>query len=316
MLDLAVIIVTWNVRDLALDALRTLQDDLDASGLDAVTWVVDNASADGTADAVRAAFPAVHVAASRENLGFAGGNNLALRELGFAQGGTADPPRAAFLLNPDTLVHPGAVRMLYEALMAQPRVGLVGARLTFGDGAFQHSAYGFPGLRQLIVELLPTPGRLYESLFNGRYPRALYEQGRPFPVDHVLGATMMVRQETIRDVGLMDEGFHMYCEEIDWQMQMRAAGWGRYCVPAAHVTHLSGQSTGQVRAEMVVNLWRSRLRLYTKHYGRARVALARWIIRVGMRRKMAQARRDHAGGAITAGQRDALLKAYETVSAL
>jgi hypothetical protein len=127
---------------------------------------------------------------------------------------------------------------------------------------------------------------------------------------------MMVRRETICEVGLMDEGFFMYCEEIDWQMRMRAAGWGRCCVPGAHITHLGGQSTDQVRAGMIVNLWQSRLRLYAKHYGRAHVALARLIIRAGMRRKMAQARRDHAAGAITAAQRDALLEAYETVSAL
>lgn len=310
--DLAVVMVTWNVRDLALDALRTLHADLAAAALAATVWVVDNASSDATAEAVRAAFPGVRVVASATNLGFAGGNNLALRALGYTDPG-GDAPPVAFLLNPDTRIHPGAVRALYDALMTLPRVGLVGARLTYGDGSFQHSAFGFPGLGQLIVELLPTPGRLVESRFNGRYPRAWYGRGAPFRVDHTLGATMMVRREAVAQTGLLDEGFYMYCEEIDWQMRMRAAGWEIYCVPAAHVTHLGGQSTGQVRAESLVNLWRSRLRLYEKHYGPAKAALARLVIRAGMRWQMRLARRRCAAGEITAAQRDALLQAYQTI---
>jgi N-acetylglucosaminyl-diphospho-decaprenol L-rhamnosyltransferase len=166
------------------------------------------------------------------------------------------------------------------------------------------------------VELLPVPGRLHESRFNGRYPRGWYARGRPFRVDHTLGAAMMARREAIQQVGLLDERFYMYCEEIDWQMRMRAAGWEVYCVPAAHVTHLAARSTGQVRAESVVNLWRSRLRLYAKHYSRPWLVLARFIIRLGMRRQMALARRRCAAGAITSRQRDALLRAYRTVSAL
>ena len=307
--------VTWNVRELALDALRTLFADLAGSGLAAAVWVVDNASTDGTAEAVGRAFPGVRLAASGENLGFAGGNNLALRALGYDRTDASAPP-AAFLLNPDTLTHPGAVRALYDALMTLPRAGLVGARLTYGDGSFQHSAFGFPGLGQLIVELLPVPGRLHESWLNGRYPRARYASGAPFPVEHTLGATMMVRREAVQQIGLLDERFYMYCEEIDWQMRMRAAGWSIYCVPTAHITHLGGASTGQARAESLVNLWRSRLRLYEKHYSRPKVALARFVIRVGMRRQMALARRRCAAGEITAAQRDALLRAYATVCAL
>ncbi|GAB4455651.1 MAG: glycosyltransferase family 2 protein [Anaerolineae bacterium] len=313
--DLAVVIVTWNVRDLALDALRTLTDDLAASGLEAAVWVVDNASTDGTAEAVRAAFPAVRVIASSNNLGFAGGNNLALRELGFDDASSA-APAAAFLLNPDTRVQRGAVRTLYDALRTRPRAGLVGARLTYADGSFQHSAFRFPGLGQIIVELLRVPGRLHESRFNGRYPRDWYAHGAPFPVDHTLGATMMVRREAIQQVGLLDEGFYMYCEEIDWQMRLRAAGWEVYCVPAAHVTHLAGQSTGQVHAASLVNLWRSRLRLYEKHYPRYKVALARWLIRVGMQRQARLAAARFAAGEISAAERDALVEAYRTIRAL
>src|SRR4051794_13230668 len=103
--DLAIIIVTWNVRKFALDALRTVFVDLKTSDLDAQVYVVDNASADGTVEAIRAEFPAVNLLAQQDNLGFARGNNVALRTLGFHDQATPNPsgPKAVFLLNPDTL---------------------------------------------------------------------------------------------------------------------------------------------------------------------------------------------------------------------
>lgn len=280
--DLAVVLVTWNVRDLVADALRTLYADLDQSGLKAVVYVVDSASSDGTADAVRAQFPQAVVIASTENLGFSKGNNLALRTAGF---GSVTTPRAAYLLNPDTLTHTGSVRAMFEALMGDPAVGMVGAKLSYEDGSFQHSAFAFPGLRQLWAELMPLPGRLIEGRFNGRYPRWLYEQNKPFSVDFVLGATMMVKAEVIEKVGMLDEQFFMYCEEIDWAWRMQKAGWLTQCVPTAHVTHLAGQSSDQIRPQSLLRLWSSRLLLSRKHYPRWKRFLARRLIAFGMRRR-------------------------------
>lgn len=314
--DLAVIIVSWNTRDLTLDALRTLYADLDAGKLDAEVWLVDNASTDGTADIVRRLFPQTRVIDSPQNLGFAAGNNLALRALGFGLGADTPPdetPRAVYLLNPDTLTHPGATRALFEALFSLPRAGAVGARLTYENGAFQHSAFRFPGLAQLAIDLFPVPLRLHDTALNGRYPRAAYVAGKPFPVDHTLGATMMLRREAIRDTGVFDEQFTMYCEEIDWSIRIRAAGYEIYCVPAAHITHLSGQSTRQARPQSVINLWRSRLRLYDKHHGSFVRRAARWIIRAGMSRQIAAAQRAFQSGELTAAQRDELIEAYRTV---
>lgn len=314
--DLAVIIVSWNTRDLTLNALRTLYADLDAHGPGADVWLVDNASTDGTADIVRRLFPQTHVIDSAQNLGFAAGNNLALRALGFGPGAETPPdetPRAVYLLNPDTLTHPGATRALFDALFSLPRAGAAGARLTYESGAFQHSAFRFPGLAQLVIDLLPVPLRLHDSALNGRYPRAAYAVGEPFPVDHTLGATMMLRREAILDTGVFDEQFTMYCEEIDWSIRIRAAGYEIYCVPAAHVTHLSGQSTRQARPQSVINLWRSRLRLYDKHHPPLVRRAARWIIRAGMSRQIAAAKRAFQRGELTAGQRDELIEAYRAV---
>jgi GT2 family glycosyltransferase len=284
--DLTVVIVSWNVRGLLVACLRSLFADLDRAGLEARVWVVDNGSSDGTPEIVAETFPAVHLIASQENLGFAAGNNLALRKiLGNTQHATRDT-QYVWLLNPDTEVLPGATSALLSALKAYPRAGVVGAKLLYPDGSLQQSVFRFPGLAQLLFELLSLPARLYETSLNGRYPRRLYARERPFAVDHPLGAAMMVRAEAVAQVGLMDEEYHMYCEEIDWCWRMREAGWRALCVPAAQVIHHAGQSTAQVPVSSFANLWVSRARLYARHHGPLAYRLARVLVRAGMRQRM------------------------------
>ncbi len=321
--ELAVVIVSWNTRDLLLDALATLFRDLHASGPQTDVWVVDCASADGSAAAVQTHYPQVKLIASETNLGFAGGNNLALQQMGFAKNsvgsGSAEAsslPRAVYLLNSDTRTRPGATRALYDALFNLPRAGVVGAQLEYGDGSFQHGAFRFPGLVQLWIDLFPVPGRVYDSAINGRYARAQYASGQPFEVDHTLGATMMLRREVILETGMFDENYFMYCEEIDWSMRIRSAGWKIYTVPTAQVIHLAGQSTSQVRPQSIVNLWQSRLRLFEQHYSRSKRRVARAVIRAGMRRQIALTRRAVARGEISPGTGDALIAAYKTVQQL
>lgn len=321
-LDLAIIIVSWNVRGLLLDCLASVYADLAVSGLDAEVCVVDNASADGTVEAVRERFPQVRLMESGRNLGFAAGNNAALRALGFQDppAPNAAGPRAVFLLNPDTLVQPGAIRALFDALFGLPRAGLVAAQLSYGDGAFQHSGFRFPGLWQIFLDLYPLPNRvrvwLAESAPNGRYPRSLYARGAPFPVEHSLGATMMVRRETLESAGLFDEGYFMYVEEIDWHRRIRKAGWEIYVVPGAHVVHLEGRSTRQARPESLFNLWSSRFRYYQKAYSPLKLAAARALVRGGMRWNIVKARRAVQRGDIDLTTGDALVAAYRRIMAL
>jgi N-acetylglucosaminyl-diphospho-decaprenol L-rhamnosyltransferase len=290
-LGLAVVIVSWNVRDLLTDCLHSLCADLTTSGLQADIWVVDNGSTDGTPGMVVEAFPQVHLIASPENLGFAAGNNVALREISNLQSPIS---RYIWLLNPDTEVQPGATAALLAALEADPRAGVAGAKLLYADGSLQQSAFRFPGLVQLVFEFFPLPPRLYDTSLNGRYPRRRYEAQAPFLVDHPLGATMMVRAEAVAQVGLMDEGYRMYCEEIDWCWRMRRAGWRALCVPAARVIHHAGRSTGQVPIPSFVNLWTSRARLYARHHGPLTWRLAQALVRAGVRRRMQGASPDMA----------------------
>lgn len=282
---LAVVIVSWNVRELLVACLSSLIDDLRRSEQDALIWVVDNASVDGTAEVVTDRFPDVRLISNEENVGFAAGNNLALKRM-LCTTDLARGDAFVWLLNPDTEVQPGAAGELVSALDADPGVGVAGAKLLYPDGALQHSAFRFPGLPQLAFELLPMPRRLYDTPLNGRYPPRLYRGDEPFEIDHPLGASMMVRLSTIRDVGLLDERYHMYCEEIDWCWRMAKAGWDRVCVPSAEVVHHAGRSTSQIPVESFVNLWKSRARLYSRHYGGLTWPLARALVCVGMRRRM------------------------------
>lgn len=293
MMDVAIIIVTWNVRDLIGETLRSVRDDLAHSTLSARIIVVDSASSDDTVRVVRDHFPDVTVIVSADNLGFGKANNLGMRHLGFGTDDT-DLPRAVYLLNPDTITQRGATQTLFDALMADARNGVVGARLTFGDGSLQHAGFAFPGLRQLWAEFFPTPGRWIEGRFNGRYPREAYAGQRPFEVDFVLGATMMLRREVIQQTGMFDPEFFMYAEEVDWQWRICKAGWRILCVPQAHVVHLVGQSTGQVKPRSVKNLWESRLYLFKKHYPVWKYHLARWLVARGMARKIRQAHAQNA----------------------
>ncbi len=283
MIDVAVVIVSWNIRDYLGPCLRSVYADLRLSGLHGEVWVVDNASTDGTVAFLRNVFPGVHVIANEENVGFGAANNQGMRAA------AEHNPRYYFLLNPDTLLRPGAMTHLVACLAERPNAGIAGARLVYGNGRFQHSAFHFPGLTQLMFDLFPMPARLYETWLNGRYARRLYEPDRrPFPVDFPLGATMMVRAAVAETTKGFDETFHMYCEEIDWSWRVREAGWKIYAVPAAEVVHYGGESTRQIPAQSIISLWRSRAKLYRRHHGSLVQFLARHLVKLGMRKKAAK----------------------------
>jgi len=299
-LDLAILIVSYNTRDMLRACLRSVYAGLGQVSLGAQVWVVDNASSDGSPDMVRSEFPQARLLDLGHNLGFAGGNNLGLRELGFGLPPDAGSPAPGLVLflNPDTEVQGDALAHMANALVTRPKAGVVGAGLVYPNGDFQHSAFRFPTLWQIWFDFFPRPGRLLDSSLNGRYPRALYQAGRPFAVDHPLGAAMMARAEVIRQIGLMDEGFFMYAEEVDWCMRVKKAGWEVYCAPAAQIVHHAGGSTRQFRDEMFVALWRSRLRLFGKHYPPAFNLAARLLVRVGLWAEARRARRSYQGQAM------------------
>lgn len=279
---LAVVIVSWNVRSHLERCLSSLEDALSADDITAMVWVVDNASSDGTARIVAERYPWVRLRAQSTNLGYVKANNLALAAL-------RDKTRYVWLLNPDTIVPRGAARKLVEFMDATPAAGLVGPKLLNADGSLQECAFRFPGITQALYSLELMPDRLYYSALNGRYPREKFEQPAPFAIDHPLGAAMLARQKTIAEVGPLDEGYFMYCEEIDWAWRMRKAGWQTYLLPTAEITHLGGASSNQARPATTAYLWESRARLYRKHRGPVVRRVVRYFVRHVFRRKLAAA---------------------------
>ena len=254
-MELAVIIVSWNTRDLLRGCLRALLDDIARAQIDVQIIAVDSASADGSPDMVRAEFPAVQLIACAENIGFVKGNNLALRLLMDDEPASrttddasrptphalrSSAPRYIWLLNPDTIVHAGATKTLIDFMAAHPRCGLCGPQLQNPDGTLQHGAFALPGLMQLWIDVIPRlQTRLRNTHLDGRYAAAQYARGQPFIIGTPLGAAMLARTEAVQQVGLLDEGFEMYSEEIDWAARMHRANLEVWCVPSAVINPAS-----------------------------------------------------------------------------
>jgi len=271
-LQLAVIIVSWNVSEHLDRCLDSLRHAVNSDGVDARVWVIDNASRDATVETVRRRHPWVQLRPQTENLGYVRANNLGIAE-------AIEVADAIWLLNPDTLVPDNTIAALLGFMRAAPSAGLVGPKLLNPDGTLQECAFRFPGLSQAAFSLGSVPDRLYHTSLNGRYRPALFAQRNAFRIGHPLGAAMLARTKAIRDVGPLDEGFFMYCEEIDWAWRMQRAGWERWLVPDAVVTHAGGASTRQARPSTTAHLWESRARLYRKHRGRLTRALVAAMVR-------------------------------------
>ncbi len=273
---MSAVVVSYNVRDHLARALASL------SKLPEVeTVVVDNASADGSADFVAAEFPSVQLDRSAVNLGFAAGVNRGVRR---ASG------EYLLLLNPDAELEAGALEHLRRFMDTHPRAALAGPVLTYGDRRAQESAFRFPGLAQVALDLFPV-SRLMGSRLNGRYPPS----SAPRRVDHPLGACMLIRRAAWEDVGPLDDGYFMYVEEVDWCRRAQRRGWEVWQVPQAMVVHHAGQSTRQRPNRMFVQLWRSRLRYYERHHSPRYNRLVKLIVRLGMWAEERRARRTYAG---------------------
>ncbi len=252
-----VVIVSWNTRDYLRRCLASLRSACADPECLAV-HVVDNASTDGSAAMVEAEFPQVVLHALPENLGFARANNRVLQ-------GCETP--YALLLNPDTEVRPGALDALLEFMEGEPEAAVAGPTLLNSDGTLQRAGDAFPTLAREV--LVSPPFRGFRML-DGWRERLTYQR-RSFHqvalVDGVLGACVLARRAAWEQVGLLDERFFMYYEEIDWYRRMSAAGWRIYYVPAAEVIHHGGKSSEQRGGEVNRIYFRSRYRYFRKHHG-------------------------------------------------
>jgi len=252
--DISVIIVNWNTRELLAQCLQSLQDTVE-SGFD--VWVVDNGSTDGSVAMVRERFPHAHVIANPENVGFVRANNQALP---LCQG------RYVLLLNSDTQALPGSLDRMVQFLDEHLRAGIAGVRLLNPDGTFQASYTPFPTLWREFLILSGLGRALVRPTFPSYGPEV--EKGSQMIAGYMEGACLMARREAVDQVGGLDERIFMYAEEVDWCYRFCQAGWQVWYLPQAPIVHYGGQSSKQRQGRMEAELYRSRVYFFHKHHGR------------------------------------------------
>lgn len=264
--DVAIIIVNWNGRDLLERCLHSIEATCD--DIRYRIWIVDNGSTDGSIELIHTDFPTVQLIVSKKNSGFGGGNNIALRALGIHADHSSEiqapTPPYVWLLNPDTIVQPGNLQSLLRIMASYPKVGAVGGILLNEDGSFQSSYIEFPSLKREFLLFTGLGGKLYGPTF----PSASPKNSRQFRmIDYVVGASIVVRSRVLQAVGLFDEGFFMYSDEVDLCYRIQKAGWKIAFAPSVATIHLGGGSTRKVRAQMLAEIYRSRIRFFKKHHG-------------------------------------------------
>lgn len=295
-MELSILIVTYNSQALVCPLLDHLQREIAEMAAEVV--VVDNASRDGTAAAIREQHPWVRVIASPRNLGFAAGNNLAAQH---ARG------RTLLLLNPDAMPAPGALRRALALLEQNPQVGLAGGQLRAPDGSRQPSARMFPTLRDEFFTLAGLAARFPSSRLFARLDRRWANPDESAQVDWIPGAFVFLPARVWAKLGGFDERFFMYYEEVDLCRRLREAGWTVMYWPELQALHIGGASARTVqharvsRAGSQLESWRMRSALlyYRKQHGWLAAAavhlLERGWHRLRQLKARLQGRHEHAG---------------------
>jgi len=266
-MDLSIVIVNWNTRDLLVQCLESVISSqisvarhraadlaIDNRLLTTEIFVVDNASSDGSPRMIQELFPWVWLIKNRKNVGFAQANNQAIRE---------STGRYVLLLNPDTEVLPGTLEILVHFMDAHPQAGAAGTRLLNPDSTLQPSCHPAPTLSREFWRLF----HLDAIWPYACYPMASWDLETAREVDVVQGACLILRREALDQVGWLDEDYFIYSEEVDLCHRLRQHGWSVYWVPQAVVMHYGGQSTQQVATEMFLRLYQSKLLYFRKHHG-------------------------------------------------
>jgi GT2 family glycosyltransferase len=262
--DLSITICSWNTLADTRACLQSLREAQGEARFEVI--VVDNASEDNSADMVEKEFPEYTLLRQYTNLGFTGGHNLALEQ---ATG------RYKALLNSDTVLHPGAIKTLVAFMDANPKAGIVGPKLLNPDGSLQMSCRRFPN--PVAAAFRNTwLGKLFpNNKYVREYLMADFQHDQPREVDWVSGAALFIRSETIAQIGTLDDGFFMYCEDVDLCKRAWDAGWQVMYCPQAVITHAIGKSSDQVPNRMIARFHLSMLRYYRKHVIASQPPIAR-----------------------------------------
>ncbi|MFH1228767.1 MAG: glycosyltransferase family 2 protein [Planctomycetota bacterium] len=259
--DVSIIIINYNTKDLLLGCLNSVFNKVKTPGC--LVTVVDNGSSDSSIEAVRQYYPTAEVIRLERNIGFAGAVNSGLKDR---------PAKYYFILNSDVLLTEGALESLAKFMESNPRAGIITGQLLNQDGSRQNSFDNIPGL---VSELLGKS--LLRIMAPGRYPSKRQAYSHPIEVESVIGAAMMVRDEAIKEVGMLDENYFLFLEETDWCRRMTDKGWQVWFVPDAGIYHIQGQAKKQVLVRSKIEYLNSLCKFYRKHYSPAIYLLFRLL---------------------------------------
>lgn len=254
-MEVSIIIVAWNCRQLLSECLRSLRDQLTVNNSEII--VVDNASSDGTADAVRREFPSVKVIESSQNIGFAGGNNVGLE---------VSKGKLVFLINPDVVVGAECISGMLEYMEQQPDVGMLGPKIVGADGVVQRSCMRTPTLWNQLCRTLALDNLGAHSRIFGGYLMKDFENNEVRDVDIINGCFWAVRRSALDDVGKLDEGFWMYGEDLDWCQRFRMAGWRIVFYPRVQSVHHGGGSSKNCPLFCYLEMHRADLHYWRKYH--------------------------------------------------
>jgi GT2 family glycosyltransferase len=260
-MDISIIIVNWNTRDLLQNCLESIHKTIRDISYEIIC--VDNASQDGSVAMLQEKHPEVRLIQNEKNRGFGAANNQAMHVM---------TGRYALLLNSDTVLAENAVRELFTFMEAHPDAAMACGQLLNADGSKQNSVASFPDLLTLL-----TNTSLLEYLFPNCYPSKRYKHDQPIEVDSCIGACFLVRKRAIEDVGMLDERYFFFFEETDWAYQMKKDGWRVYHVPTAFIYHFQGQSIGR-DIQSRIEFYRSRYQFFEKWKSRSYFIAVRIVI--------------------------------------
>ncbi len=275
-MDLSVCIVNWNGGGFLRSCVGSLYEG--TANIEFEVIIVDNGSTDGSAAEVGRLFPEATIIEHGRNDGFAAANNIAI---GRSRG------RHLLFLNPDTVVEHGSIERMVSFLDEQGEAGALGCMLYHPlTGSVESSARANPDLLPLFWNLVNLDRLFPRSRLFGRYRMSYRSMDEWREVDWVTGACMMARSEAVEAVGGFDDGFFMYCEDIDICYRIKADGWKIFYLPEAKVGHYRGRSSDRLKGERegALSVWgarqyaRSMLRFYGKHYGGARTVFLRVVL--------------------------------------
>jgi len=271
-MDLSIIIVNYNTKALLRQTLESVFRNHPKYRFE--VFVVDNNSSDGSCGMIQEMFPQVDLIKNGKNLGFSRANNQAIR---ISQG------RYILLLNSDTVVLPGALDTMIEFLEENPHVGAAGCKVVLPKGKLDLACRrSFPTPLNALFQAVGLSKLFPKSPLFAQYNLTYLDEDKTYPVDCIVGAFMMVRRETIEQVGLLDELFFMYGEDIDWCYRIKQAGWEIYYHPKAKIIHYKGASSEKRKYRMIYEFHRAMVTFYRKHYARKKFFLVNWLVIIGI----------------------------------